>query len=78
MEPKKLYRNEEKRIIAGVCAGVADYFSIDPSIVRVIWTFVCLCGGTGLLLYLVCALIIPVKPNSFETTDYEVRKDNDE
>lgn len=74
MEPKKLYRNEDNRVIAGVCSGVAEYFNIDPTIVRIIWAVVCLCYGTGLILYLVCALVIPVKPNTFETKDYVVKE----
>ncbi len=83
MEPKKLYRNEDNRVIAGVCAGIAEYFNLDPTIVRIIWIIVSLCGlvFTGIIIYFVCALVIPVKPNTFETKDYVVREskevDND-
>ena len=59
---KKLYRNPKNKIIAGVCSGLADYINIDPTIVRVIWALVGL-SGTGLIAYLVCALIIPEKPS---------------
>ena len=60
---KKLYRNSQNRIIAGVCAGLAEYLNIDPTIVRVIWALVSI-SGAGLLAYLICALIIPEKPSN--------------
>ena len=58
---KKLYRIEEGRKIAGVCGGIAEYFNIDPTLVRLGWAFVALCGGTGLIAYIVAAIIMPVK-----------------
>lgn len=60
---KKLYRSTTNKTIAGVCAGLAEYLNIDPTIVRVIWALVAL-SGAGLLAYLVCALIIPEKPSN--------------
>lgn len=58
---KKLYRSTENRKLCGVCGGIAEYFNIDPTIVRLIWTFMILLYGTGLLAYIVAALIIPEK-----------------
>ena len=60
---KKLYRNSQNKILAGVCSGLAEYLNIDPTIVRVIWALVGL-SGAGLLAYLICALLIPEKPSS--------------
>ena len=60
---KKLYRSTTNKTIAGVCAGLAEYLNIDPTIVRVIWALVGL-SGAGLVAYLVCALIIPEKPSN--------------
>lgn len=60
--PRKLMRSSTDRKIAGVCAGVADYFDIDPTIVRVVWLLVVLCGGTGLLLYVILWIVLPVAP----------------
>lgn len=54
---KKLYKSSN-RMICGVCAGVAEYFGIDPTIVRLIWAALAL-SGTGILLYVVAALIMP-------------------
>ena len=58
---KKLYRSDD-RMVAGVCAGLAEYINVDPTVVRVIWALVAL-SGAGVLAYLVCALIIPEKPS---------------
>ena len=59
---KRLYRTVEGKMIAGVCGGIANYFKIDSSIVRLIWALAILCAGTGVLAYIVCAFIIPEEP----------------
>ena len=67
---KKLYRSKKNEKICGVCAGIAEYFNIDPTIVRLIWAIAVLCAGSGVLLYIACALIIPEKPkDEFETVE---------
>ena len=58
---KRLYKSNDKRI-AGVCAGIAEYFDIDPTIVRVLWVVFTLSGGAGLLAYLIAALITDENP----------------
>ena len=60
---KKLYRSKTDQKIAGVCAGLAEYLNIDVSIVRVIWALIALSAGVGVLLYIVCAFVIPEKPD---------------
>ena len=60
---KKLYRNTQSKLIAGVCSGLAEYINIDPTIIRVIWALVGL-SGAGIVAYLICALIIPEKPSN--------------
>jgi phage shock protein C len=52
---------ENDRILGGVCGGVAEYFNLDPSIVRIGFVFVCLIGGAGVLLYLIMWVIVPPK-----------------
>ena len=59
---KKLYRNPNNKMIAGVCSGLAEYINIDPTIIRVIWALIGL-SGAGIIAYLICALIIPEKPS---------------
>lgn len=61
MENKKIYKVEDDRKICGVCGGVAEYFGIDPVIVRVIWGVLALAYGTGILAYLVCTFVFPDK-----------------
>ena len=58
---KKLYKSDNK-ILAGVCAGIAEYFAVDPTLIRLAWVLFCALGGSGLLAYIICALIIPNKP----------------
>jgi phage shock protein C len=63
MEPKKLYRSRDNRMIAGVCGGLAEYFNIDPVIMRIIFFILLLPGGLpGLLPYIVLWIIVPEKP----------------
>jgi phage shock protein C len=59
---KKLYRSRTDSILAGVCGGLAEYFDIDPSLVRVGAVLLTLAWGAGLLAYLVLWLIVPQKP----------------
>ena len=65
---KKIYRNTENKMIAGVCSGLAEYINIDPTIVRLIWALVGL-SGAGILAYLICAIIIPEKPDDYVTVE---------
>ena len=58
---KKLYRIEEGKKVAGVCGGLAEYFNIDPTLIRLGWALAALCGGTGLIAYIVAAIIMPEK-----------------
>lgn len=59
-ESKVLRRPRDGRMLAGVCAGVADYFGLDVTLVRVIWAVVSIItGGAGVLAYLVAWIIIP-------------------
>lgn len=58
MEDKKLKRSSDK-MIAGVCSGIAEYFGIDKSIVRIIWAFLAIFYGAGLLAYIIAWIIMP-------------------
>jgi phage shock protein C len=57
---KRLYRSDN-RVIAGVCSGVAEYFNVDPVIVRVIWAILIFVHGIGVIAYILGWLIIPPK-----------------
>ena len=56
---KKLCKSEPNRYICGVCGGIAEYFGIDATIVRLIFAFFNIVGGSGIFLYLAAALIMP-------------------
>ena len=47
MNGKKLYRSESNRMLCGVCAGIAEYFDLDPTLIRLAWALVCFLGGSG-------------------------------
>ena len=61
---KKLYRSKSDRVIAGVCAGVAEYLNIDVTVVRVLWAIASVFAAAGIVAYIVCALVIPEKPDN--------------
>ncbi len=58
---KRLFRSSTDRILAGVAGGMAAYFDVDVSIVRLVWLLLVLAGGSGLLLYVIAAIIIPTE-----------------
>lgn len=62
MNYKHLYRSVTNRRIAGVAAGIAEYFDIDPTIVRLIWLFSIFFVGGGILAYLIAWIVIPEEP----------------
>jgi phage shock protein C len=62
-EIKRVYRSKKSRMLAGVCGGIAEYFSIDPALVRLLAVLLVLMGFAGIILYLVAWLIIPENPN---------------
>ena len=66
MPYKKLYLSENDRIIAGVCAGYAEYFETDPWLVRIIFIVLTIFGGSGILLYLISWFMIPDNNSTIE------------
>ena len=62
---KKLYRSQNNKMISGVCGGLADYFEIDPTFIRLIVVAIALFGGVGLLAYIAAIFIIPNNPDQF-------------
>ena len=62
MNTKRLYKSNNRQI-AGVCGGIAEYFEIDPTLVRLIWVLVVLAGGSGVLLYLIASIIMEDAPD---------------
>jgi phage shock protein C len=77
---RKLERNQQNKMIAGVASGLADYLLIDVTLVRIIFILLAVFGFSGLLIYIILWIAVPEKP-FFETftnfdTDYKVQEDN--
>lgn len=68
---RKLRRSRKENVIAGVCGGVAKYFNIDVTIVRIIWVISALLGGPGFIAYIICAIVIPKEQTSEATYVYD-------
>ena len=56
---KKLYKSNTNKMICGVCGGLGEFFGIDPTIIRLFWAIFGLMGGSGIVAYLLAAVIIP-------------------
>ncbi len=70
---KKIYRNRDKAIFAGVCSGLADYFDIDATLVRIIFVILVIGGGSGVLIYLILWLVIP---SEGENNNDDIKEEN--
>ena len=59
---KRLYKSSENKMIDGVCGGIAEYFDMDPTLIRLGWVLFCALGGSGIIAYIIAAIIIPRNP----------------
>ncbi|SFI94424.1 phage shock protein C (PspC) family protein [Treponema bryantii] len=59
MEKKRLYKSRKNKMIGGVCGGLAEYFNMDPTIVRIVAALLCLLKGAGLIVYLIACIVMP-------------------
>lgn len=66
---KRLYKSENK-LVCGVLGGIAEYIDIDPTLVRILYAAITVftIGFPGLVLYMICAVVVPVKPDNFDGT----------
>ena len=55
---KKLTKSSN-RMLCGVCAGIAEYLGMDPTVIRLLWVILTFCGGSGILAYIIAAIIMP-------------------
>jgi phage shock protein C len=67
-EPRKLYRSRTQRMVAGVCGGLAEYFNIDTTVIRVLFLVLTLFGGSGLVVYVVMWILVPDASKAPPTT----------
>lgn len=61
---RRLYRSDRDRILGGVAGGIAEYFDVDPTLVRLVWVLLGLAGGSGILAYIIAWIIIPEEPSA--------------
>ena len=64
MREKRLYRSRNNKMLCGVCGGIAEYFNIDPTLIRLLAVVFGLSGGSGILAYIIAAIIIPDNPEA--------------
>lgn len=74
---KKLYRSRTDRMIAGVCGGIAKYFGVDSTIVRVIAFLLIIPGGVSIWVYIALALIVPLEPEEMSRIEESKTKSTD-
>ena len=60
---KRLYKSNTDKKIDGVCAGIAEYLNLDPTVIRLAWILFSLLGGSGILAYIIAAVVLPRNPN---------------
>ena len=71
---KKLYRSRKDYMIAGVCGGIAEYFEIDSTLVRLLAVLVVLIGGAGVVAYIIAWIVIPKNPDQVSDESFEERE----
>jgi phage shock protein C len=71
--PRRMYRIEKDRKIAGICSGLGEYFNMDPTIIRIFWVMLLLLGGTGILLYLIMWFVMPLRVEPSPSISGEVK-----
>lgn len=65
MSNQRLFRSQTNKVFAGVCGGLAEYFDVDPVVIRILFVLMVLFGGTGIVLYIAAIIIVPKKPFIF-------------
>ena len=63
---KRLYKDRTNQKLCGVCSGIAKFFNLDPTVVRLALVAFCLLGGSGILAYIICAIVMPDEPGYIE------------
>ena len=66
MMTKRLYKDHKNQKLCGVCSGIAKFFNLDPTLVRLALILFCALGGSGVIAYIVCAIVIPDEPGYIE------------
>jgi len=75
---KKLYRSKKDKKIAGVCGGIAEYFDVDPTLVRVFTVLTLLLGGAGVVAYIIAWIVIPENSEQVSDDKFDKREESKE
>jgi phage shock protein PspC (stress-responsive transcriptional regulator) len=75
---KKLYRSEKDHMIAGVCGGIAEYFDVDATLVRLLTGLSVILGGAGVVAYIIAWIIIPKNPEQFSDDKFDKKEESKE
>ena len=73
---KKLYRSKKDKMIAGVCGGIADYFDVDPTLIRLLTVLFVILGGAGVVAYIIAWIIIPKNPGQVSDDKLDKREES--
>ena len=76
MEPRRLYRSKTDRMVSGVCSGLAQYFSIDVTLVRLMFLLLLVFGGGGFFIYIALAIVVPEEGRTADGTPQEMMQAN--
>jgi phage shock protein PspC (stress-responsive transcriptional regulator) len=72
-QTKKLYRSESDRMLGGVAAGIAQYFSLDPSIIRIFFVLFTVMGGSGIIAYMILWVVLPTESKAAKNSDETIK-----
>jgi phage shock protein C len=75
MEPKRIYRSRNDKILAGICGGLGHYLNIDPVFIRILFIILLLTVGSGILIYLLAWILIPLEPEDIESFPKDTSSD---
>lgn len=78
MEPKRLYRSKTDRQISGVCGGLAQYFGVDSTLVRLVFLLMLIFGGSGFIIYIIMAIVVPEEGSTARTPDEVIHANTQE
>jgi len=76
-QARRLYKSRREKMIDGVCGGIAEYFDVDPTIVRILWVLLTLAGGSGFILYIAAMIVMPANPEHLGAQTTAVRSNFD-
>lgn len=68
---RKLYRSRDNKVLAGICGGLAEYFEVDASIVRLVTLALVLLGGVSIWIYIIAIFLIPLEPENYHKGYYD-------